>query len=77
MVDGADDAVGHIGSFQIGDVLSGELDRKGAGGIVQIGEYLRQRLGVHLPEQPLPLRIRQQRNGFGHIPPVVVLQQLR
>ena len=50
--------------------------RQKAGGIVQIGEYL-QRLGVQLPEQPLPLRIRQQGDGLGHISLVIVLQQLR
>ena len=51
--------------------------RQEAGGIVQIGEYLCQRPGVQLPEQPLPLRIRQQGDGLGHIPLVIVLQQLR
>ena len=69
-----------IRRVHVGDHRRRQIRRKfrqEAGGIVQIGEYLCQRPGIQLPEQPLPLRIRQQGDGLGHIPLVIVLQQLR
>ena len=69
-----------IRRVHVGDHRRRQIRRKfrqEAGGIVQIGEYLCQRPGVQLPEQPLPLRIRQQGDGLGHISLVIVLQQLR
>ena len=36
MVDGADDAVGHIGSFQIGNILIREFYCQCSGGVIEI-----------------------------------------